>query len=469
VTTDPALLSLTELAAAIRERRVSSLEATTACLARIADWQPHLNAFISIESDEALAHAKAADEALARGELKGSLHGVPMAHKDMFYSKGKVAACGSKLREGWVAPATATAVERLEAAGAFRFGALHMVEFAYGPTGHNPHLGHARNPWHLERITGGSSSGSGAAVAARLTPAALGSDTGGSIRLPAHFCGITGLKPTYGRVSRANAMPLSFSLDTVGPLVRSAADAALIMEAIVGADPLDPTTVGAPAWNKATASRTPDSLTIGVPSSFYVDGLEADVAKTLDATIETLGKLGHKIVKVELPDQTLLAAAGQIILTAEAAACHAATLRERPGDYGAQVRARLENGLAYSAVEYLEALRWRGPALAAHLEAIAGIDVIVAPACQTVAPSIADTDVGAGPNADAIIMGVTRFMRLVNYLGLPSLVVPAGRSSDGLPIGMQLIGRPFGDELVTALGQAFQSATDHHLHTPRLP
>jgi aspartyl-tRNA(Asn)/glutamyl-tRNA(Gln) amidotransferase subunit A len=307
------------------------------------------------------------------------------------------------------------------------------------------------------------------AVAARLTPAALGSDTGGSIRLPAHFCGITGLKPTYGRVSRANAMPLSFSLDTVGPLVRTAADAALIMEAIVGPDPLDPTTVGAPAWNKATASRAPELLTIGVPSSFYVEGLDPDVAKTLDETVEALGGLGHKIVKVELPDQTLLAAAGQVILTVEAAACHAATLRERPGDYGAQVRARLENGLAYSAVEYLEALRWRGPALAAHLEAIAGVDVIVAPACQTVAPSIVDTDVGAGPNADAIIMGVTRFMRLVNFLGLPSLVVPAGRSTDGLPIGMQLIGRPFGDELVTALGQAFQSATDHHLRTPRLP
>jgi aspartyl-tRNA(Asn)/glutamyl-tRNA(Gln) amidotransferase subunit A len=469
VTTDPALLSLTGLAAAIRERRVSSVEATNACLARIAAWQPHLNAFVSIESDEALALARAADEALAKGQVKGSLHGVPMAHKDMYYTKGKVAECGSKVRKGWVAPATATAVERLEAAGSFRLGALHMVEFAYGPTGHNPYLGHAHNPWNLERVTGGSSSGSGAAVAARLVPAALGSDTGGSIRIPAHFCGVTGLKPTYGRVSRANAMPLSFSLDTVGPLVRTAADAALIMEAIAGPDPLDPTTAGTPAWNKAVASRKPEGLTIGVPASFYVEGLEADVAATLNATIETLGKLGHKIVKADLPDQTLLAAAAQIILTVEAAACHAATLRERPEDYGAQVRARLENGLAYSAVEYLEALRWRGPALAAHLEAIKGIDVIVAPACQTVAPSIAETDVGAGPNANEIIMGVTRFMRLVNYLGLPSLVVPAGQSADGLPIGMQLIGRPFGDELVTALGQSFQSVTDYHQRIPSLP
>jgi aspartyl-tRNA(Asn)/glutamyl-tRNA(Gln) amidotransferase subunit A len=466
---DPALLTLTELAAAIAGRRLSSAEVTAALLARIVAWQPHINAFVRIEAEQAMALARAADDALARGAARGPLHGVPFAHKDMYYAKGKPCGCGSKLREGWIAPVTATAIARLEAAGSFRLGALHMAEFAYGPTGHNPYLGHARNPWRPDRITGGSSSGSGAAVAARLTPAALGSDTGGSIRLPAHFCGVTGFKPTYGRVSRANALPLSFSLDTVGPLAHSAADCGLLMEALAGPDPLDPTTWGAPPWDAAAAAVQPERLTIGVPDSFYVEDLEADIADALDATLREMETLGHRIVQVTLPDQTLVAAAALLVLAVEATAAHAAWLRERPEDYGAQVRARLENGLAYSAVDYLEALRWRGPALAAHLEAVAGVDVVIAPASRETAPSIADTDVGGGPNAEATIVGITRFMRPLNFLGLPVLVVPAGQSRDGMPIGLQLIGRPFEDERLIAFGRAFQAATDHHQRMPGLP
>jgi aspartyl-tRNA(Asn)/glutamyl-tRNA(Gln) amidotransferase subunit A len=466
--TDPTALTLAAAAVAIRERQISSVEMTTALLQRIEAWQPKINAFVRIEGDSALELARAADAALSRGEIKGPLHGVPLAHKDMYYSAGKPAGCGSKVREGWLAPLTSTAVARLEAAGSFRIGALHMAEFAYGPTGHNPYLGHARNPWDTERITGGSSSGSGAAVAARLVPAALGSDTGGSIRLPAHFCGVTGFKPTYGRVSRANALPLSFTLDTVGPLARTAGDCALIMQAIAGPDPLDPTTSGAPAWNAEVAARPPCELKIGVPTAFYVDDLEADVANVLDAALTTFDRLGARIVKVDLPDQTAVAAAALIVLAVEATAAHAPWLRTRAEDYGAQVRARLENGLAYSAVEYLEALRWRGPALAAHLDAIGDVDVIVAPTSRAAAPTIAETDVGGGPSAEATIVAITRFMRPVNFLGVPSLVVPAGRSTTGMPIGLQLIGRPFADEKLIALGRAFQAATEHHLAAPAL-
>jgi aspartyl-tRNA(Asn)/glutamyl-tRNA(Gln) amidotransferase subunit A len=467
--TDPATLSLKAAASAIRRGKVSSLELTKALLKRIEAWQPVINAFVRVEADAAIRAAKAADRALARGNAKGPLHGVPLAHKDMYYVKGKPAGCGSKVREGFIAPATSTAVARLEAAGALRLGALHMAEFAYGPTGHNTYLGNACNPWDPRCITGGSSSGSGAAVAARLAPAALGSDTGGSIRLPAHFCGVTGYKPTNGRVSRANALPLSFTLDSVGPLAQTAEDCALIAAAIAGPDPLDPTTAGAPAWDARAAKRSPKGLTIGVPTSFYVDDLEPDVAAALDAAIDQLRKLGARIVKVDLPDQTAVAAAALIVLAVEATACHAPWLRTRAADYGPQVRNRLENGLAYSAVEYLEALRWRGPALAAHLAAIGKVDVIVAPASRAVAPTIEATDVGAGAGAEAAIQAITRFMRPVNYLGLPVLVVPAGQSPQGLPIGLQLIGRPFGDEAVMALGTAFQNVTDHHTRVPTLP
>lgn len=463
---DPCTLTLTEAATAIRERKLSSVELTEACLARIRTWQPVINAFVAVEAEEALAAARRADDALAASQSLGPLHGVPLAHKDMYYSQGRPAECGSMIRKGWLAPATSTAVARLEAAGSFRLGRLHMAEFAYGPTGHNAHLGPARNPWNAAHITGGSSSGSGAAVAARLVSAALGSDTGGSIRGPAHFCGVTGFKPTYGRVSRANAMPLSFTLDTVGPLAQTAADCGLITALMAGPDPLDPTTAGAPAWDEARASASVKGLTVGVPDSFYVDGLDSDTGKALEATIDTLQRLGIRIVRVTLPDQSLVAAAALIVLAVEATTYHAPWLRSRASDYGAQVRNRLENGLAYSAVEYLEALRWRGVALAAHLAALGDVDALVAPVAQTPAPTIEATDVGGGPSAEATIQQVTRFMRPVNFLGVPALALPAGFSSAGLPIGMQILGRPFRDETVIAIGTAFQAASDHHRKVP---
>lgn len=465
---DPTEMTLTGLAAAIRRRKVSSLEATKALLARIEKWQPALNAYARVDAEDALKSAKAADRAFAAGKAKGPLHGVPLAHKDMYYSKGKLAECGSKIRRGWIAPSTATAVERLEAAGSFRLGALNMVEFAYGPTGHNVHTDNVCNPWDVTRITGGSSSGSAAAVGARIAPAALGSDTGGSIRMPAHFCGVSGFKPTNGRVSRANCMPLSFSLDTVGPLAQTAADCALILSIIAGPDPLDPTTAGATVWDAKAAKRPVKGMTIGIPKAFYVDNLEADVAKALDDAAAAFKRLGVRVVQVDLPDQNLVSAAALVVLAVEAATYHAPWLRSRPQDYGEQVRNRLQNGLAYSAVEYLEALRWRGVALSAHLEAIGKCDAVLAPVSRAVAATIAETDVGGAPNAESVIQGITRFMRAINYLGLPALVVPAGFGQHGMPIGLQLIGRPFRDEALAALGNAFQGATDHHKRMPVL-
>jgi aspartyl-tRNA(Asn)/glutamyl-tRNA(Gln) amidotransferase subunit A len=235
---EPALMSLVEVATAIADKRLSSHEVTQACLHRITQWQPRLNAFMTIEAEGALKAADEADAALAKGQNRGPLHGVPLAHKDMYYDEGHVVTCGSLIRRDFVATTTSTALQRLKDAGQVRLGSLQMAEFAYGPTGHNFHYGAVHNPFTSGHITGGSSSGSGAAVGARLTFAALGSDTGGSIRMPAHFCGVTGLKTTYGRVSRAGAMPLSQSLDTVGPLARTAEDCALLLGLIAGADPV---------------------------------------------------------------------------------------------------------------------------------------------------------------------------------------------------------------------------------------
>jgi aspartyl-tRNA(Asn)/glutamyl-tRNA(Gln) amidotransferase subunit A len=466
--TEPALLSLTSVAQAIAEKRLSSREATQSCLERTKTWQPRLNAFMAIEAEAALAAADAADAALAKGRTSGALHGVPLAHKDMYYEAGKVVTCGSKIRRDFVATTTSTALQRLKDAGTVRLGSLQMAEFAYGPTGHNAHYGPVHNPWGLDHITGGSSSGSGAAVAARLTFAALGSDTGGSIRMPAHFCGVTGLKTTVGRVSRAGAMPLSQSLDTVGPLARTAEDCALLLGLMAGADPEDPTAITGPVPDYVAATRgSLKGLSVGVPTTFYVDDLDPEVARILDEAVATLKREGANIVKVELPDQRQLASASQLILAVEAAAFHKRWLIERPQDYGPQVLMRLENGLAVPAVTYLETLRWRGPALAAHLAAVAGVDAVIAPAAPVPAPTIAESDVGNSPNAEAVIQRLTRFTRPVNYLGLPSLSIPSGFTRGGLPVGMQLIGRSFEEAMLLRIGAAFQRATDFHERVPK--
>jgi len=469
MSTEPALMSLVEVADAIATRRLSSHEVTRALLHRIAQWQPRLNAFMEIESEAALKAADAADAALAKGENHGPLHGVPLAHKDMYYDAGKVVTCGSAIRRDFVATSTSTALQRLKDAGTIRLGSLQMVEFAYGPTGHNAHYGAVHNPFALDHITGGSSSGSGSAVAARLTFAALGSDTGGSIRMPAHFCGVTGLKVTYGRVSRAGAMPLSQSLDTVGPLAQTAEDCALLLGLMAGPDPEDATASHAPVADYRAATKASiKGLKIGVPSNFYVDDLDTEVARILDQTIATLKREGAEIVQVELPDQRQLSAACQLLLAVEAAAFHKRWLIERPQDYGPQVLMRLQNGLAIPGVTYLETMRWRGPALAAHVAATSKVDAVIAPVAPMPAPTIAESDVGNSPGAEAVIQRLTRFTRPINYLGLPSLAIPCGFTKAGLPVGMQLIGRSFDEATLLTIGAAFQRATDHHQKVPAL-
>jgi aspartyl-tRNA(Asn)/glutamyl-tRNA(Gln) amidotransferase subunit A len=468
MSTEPALLSLTEVAQAIAKKRFSSREVTLACLNRVAQWQPRLNAFMAIETDEALAAADAADAALAKGNVSGALHGVPLAHKDMYYEAGKIVTCGSHIRRDFVATTTSTALQRLKDAGTIRLGSLQMAEFAYGPTGHNTHYGPVHNPWGLDRVTGGSSSGSGAAVAARLTFAALGSDTGGSIRMPAHFCGVTGLKTTVGRISRAGAMPLSQSLDTVGPLARTALDCALLLGLMAGADADDPTAVAGPLPDYMAATRESiKGLKIGVPAAFYVDDLDPEVERILDDTITVLKREGADIVQVELPDQRQLTAACQLVLAVEAAAFHKRWMIERPQDYGPQVLMRLQNGLAIPGVSYLEAMRWRGPALAAYLAAVAGVDAVIAPVAPVAAPTIAESDVGNSPDAEAVIQRLTRFTRPINYLGLPALAIPSGFTKSGLPVAMQLIGRSFDEAMLLRIGAAFQRATDFHARVPK--
>ena len=461
-------LSLAAASAGLSAKQFSSVELTRACIERAEAVNPTLNCFLAIEAGDALAAARRADEMRARGETRGPLHGVPLAHKDLFYRKGKLCTGGSKIRSDFIAPDDSDLAKRLEAAGAIWFGRLHMSEFAASPVGDNIHYGACRNPWNPQCITGGSSSGSAASVAARATFGSIGSDTGGSVRIPAAACGVVGLKPTYGRVSRYGAVPRSWSLDTVGPLARTAADCALLAAAIAGRDPADPTTVDLPVpdYHAGLGVRL-KPLRIGVPSSFFFDGIDASVRTRLDAALKALANLGMKPLDVEVPDVQRIFAISDAVGKSEAAAVHERWIRERPDDYSLFVRSRTEAGFHIPATAYLAGLSLRGRILADFMRrSFAQADVLFAPVLSVQVPTLAQAETGSVADVQRIIFSLTRCTRPISLLGLPSLSVPCGFTANGMPAAFQLIGRPYAEATLLRLGHAYQEATDWHLRSP---
>ncbi len=456
---DPTRLTLTEAAAAIRAGVLTSRALTRACLDRIERIDPRLNAFISVDAEGAMAQAAAADAARAAGETLCALHGVPLAHKDMFYRAGQPRPCGSRIRAGWIADSTASVLRRLDAAGAITLGRLGMSEFAVGPLGVNAHYGAVRNPWNTDHVSGGSSSGPGAAGAAGLCFGALGSDTGASIRMPAAACGVVGLKPTYGLVSRAGAMPLSHSLDVVGPLARTVADVALLASVIAGPDAADPPSLAAPpGLIPPVPPPLCPGLRVAVPTSFFTDDLAPEIAAMLANAAETLRALGCATVAVPMPALLEAVAIYPLILGAEAASIHGPWLRERPRDYAPQVRGRLLAGLRVSGADYVTALRARAGLLDRLLaEVFAHADVILAPVWSQPPPRIAQIEAQSVPDAASAVGAVLRPTAPANVLGLPALAVPLGMISSGVPTGAQLIGRPWSEPTLLALGHAYQT------------
>lgn len=464
-------VTLAEAAAALDSGRVSSQELVEEALQQISRLGP-LNAFLNVQAEQARQQARQLDEERQRGIRRSPLHGIPMACKDMFYRQGVPSSCGSRVQMP-LPSTTACVLQRLDEAGAVQMGVLNMAEFAFNPTGHNTSMGHCRNPWDPSRITGGSSSGSAVAVATRAVWAALGSDTGASIRLPAALNGVTGLKPTYGRVSRAGAMGLSFTLDTIGPLAQSAQDIALVMDAIAGPDPMDPTTAGLakPQFASGVHSSV-RGLRVGIPSAYFHDGVDGGIARLLAQSQQTLKELGCELVEVNIDEQDLSAAnaAATLVLAVESATLHAAWLREQGARYTPQVRARLERGFAISGPQYLDALRYRALALDKFLATVfARVDVLHTPVTPILTPDLVATDMPAGPELDRLHGLLTRCLRPMNFLGLPALSLPIGFLPDGMPSAMQLIGRPFDEPLLLNLGHAYQQATDWHRQRPPLP
>jgi len=447
--------SIAELAAKIRAREVSALDATEACLRQLARLQPVLRCAIRIDAEAARAAAAKADRSLARGDALGTLHGVPLAHKDLFDRVGRPASCGSRILAGQSATRTAAVLERLDTAGAIDLGTLNMAEFAAGGTGHNLHWGDCVNPWNTAYTPGGSSSGSAAAVAARAVFGSLGTDTGGSLRWPAALCGVTALRPTTGLVSLEGVGPRAPSLDTVGPMARTAEDCALLFAAIGGMDdrPLRPSARG---------------LRIGAVRGGWRAEVTGEHEAALEASLQVLRDLGASLVEVTLPDPQTAFRLGDVVVRFEAAALHGAWLRERPGDYAPGIRTQLESGLAISEAEYREALRLRAPLLREYLAALEQADVLHVATHPFPAPTMEDCAPRTAGAVEAFWAAYPRFTRPFSYLGLPALALPIGFSASGVPIGCQLVGRALDEARLLSAAHHYQQATDWHRRAPAL-
>jgi len=462
--------SLAELAAAIRAGRLSPVELTEDCLRRIERLDGRLRAFITVDPAGARATARAREAEARAGRLRGPLHGIPLAYKDLCAIRGLPTSCGTGTDEYFLAERDATAVSRLAEAGAITLGKLNLSELALGPFGDNAHRGDVQNPWRPGHVAGGSSSGSGAAVAAHLALGALGTDTGGSIRLPAACCGIVGLKPTYGRVSRAGVMPLSWSLDHVGPMARTVRDAAVLLGLIAGHDGHDATSSRRALPDYAAALDRPIAgLRVAVPEHYYWDGVAPEVDGAVRAAISALAELGARVDERELPDPRLLVDVANIIARCESAAVHGRLVREQPHALQPAVRARLEVGFHLSAYDYLQATRLRARLTRTFVrDVFADADVLAMPTIPEPAPTLESVKAGS---TEEIVRRMGRFSRLTrpwNALGLPALSVPCGFSAAGLPIGLQLVGRPFDEATVLRVGHAYEQAAGWWRRRPPL-
>jgi aspartyl-tRNA(Asn)/glutamyl-tRNA(Gln) amidotransferase subunit A len=445
-------MTATDAAQAITARKLSPVELMKALLERIAQLDPKLNVFIRLESDAAMDAAKAAEAEVASGRLRGPLHGVPVGIKDIIDVAGLPTTCHSKILIDNIAAADAVCVSRLRAAGAIVLGKLSTHEFAIGGPSFDLPWPPARNPWNMHHHPGGSSSGSGSGIAAGLFPMALGSDTGGSVRNPASACGIVGLKPTYGLVSRRGVFPLSFTLDHVGPLTRTVSDNALMLEVIAGHDPLDPGSAAVPAGRYASGlERGVRGMRIGFIRHFHESDLEADseVAAGLENVVGTLQKLGADIRDVRLPTLGEFGAVNRVILQSEAWAIHGPWLRERPGDYGQLARRRLMAGAFMGAGDYVQAARRRLEMIAAVDDALREVDVLLCASAMD-PPSRLDDPVETERTYPR--QARTPF----NVTGHPALAMMAGLSSSGLPLSVQFVGRNFAEATLFQVARAWE-------------
>jgi aspartyl-tRNA(Asn)/glutamyl-tRNA(Gln) amidotransferase subunit A len=458
-------LSLRAVAALIAARETSAVEATQACLARVEATQPVINAFSNVMAENALAEARAIDAKLAAGDPVGPLCGAPVGIKELYDVAGEPTTSSSRQRADWVAATDSASVAQLRAAGAVILGKTHTHEFAYGIA-----TPESRNPWDPARIPGGSSGGSGAAVAAGGAFMAMGSDTGGSIRIPAALCGVVGLKPTFGRCSRAGVTSLAWSLDHVGPLTRTVGDAALCLNALAGYDPRDPGSVDAPVEDYTQAlGRDVKGVRIGVPANYFFDRVDPEVAAATRAALTLLEGEGAELREVTVPFADQMLAVEYGICLPEASEYHRRMLRERPDLYNDDVRLFLEAGELIPATRYIQALRVRTLMQRAWAELFDAVDVVIGPAVSMPAVAAGKAEV-AWPDGvvEALNPVYVRLSAPANVTGLPSIAAPCGFTADGLPIGLQVIARPFAEATAIRVADAYERMTDWSARRPSL-
>lgn len=445
---------VTELSQLYATGAVSPVEIVQETLARIERLDARLNSYLTVTAESALRQARQAETEIRAGRARGPLHGVPYAAKDLLDTRGIRTTVGSKIMADRVPDRDAAIIERLSAAGAVLLGKTGMHEWAYGITSANPHFGPVRNPWDTERIPGGSSGGSAAALAAGLCAFSLGSDTGGSIRIPAAICGIAGLKPTFGSVSRAGAFPLGDTLDTLGPFALRVEDLALVYAAIADFE-------AEPRWRLLL-----DGIALGVPADFYWQNLAPDVEAAARDALRVFESLGAELEPVEVPDIETFNDLHRLILLAEATSVHRRRLAERREDFGEDVRALLEQGLSVLATDYLEAQRARRAFRRDFGAAFERVDALLAPAVPVQTAGIGELEIHVRGKLENVRLATTRNIRALNLTALPVLSVPCGFQADGLPVGLQIVGPEGAERKILKIGRAYEKATDWHLRTP---
>jgi aspartyl-tRNA(Asn)/glutamyl-tRNA(Gln) amidotransferase subunit A len=463
-------LSALDLGTLLRKRQVSATEITQIMLARIETLDAKTNAYITVMAEEALSAARRCDAELAAGEDRGPLHGIPVAVKDIYDTAGTRTTAGSKILADCVPERDATSVARLRNAGAVIIGKTNLNEFACGVTSTNAHYGDVLNPWDLSRTPGGSSGGSAAAVAAGLCTMATGTDTGGSIRIPAALCGIVGLKPSFGRISCHGIMPLSWEQDHPGPMARTVRDAALMLSAMAGWDAADPVTAQVPVPNYAAALEGGvNGWRIGLDRQYALQGISSEVRDAFEQALETMVTLGAEIVDVQVPGLEDGISAGLVIWNAEAAAVHEEWLQTRPEDYDPRIGRRLGNGFSVTGIDYARAQRARRRLVRTLQLLFEDMDLLATPMCAIGAPPQGVGQVVVGGQEFDVLPALTRYSRVFNLTGLPAVSVPCGFTGEGLPIGLQLVGPSFGESAVLRAAHVFEQAVASPWQRPPLP
>ena len=458
--------TITELAVLIESGELSPVEATGAQLKRIEALDGQLKSYATVMAESAMAQARSAEAEITGGSYRGPLHGVPIAVKDLCFTTGVRTMGGTRVMADFVPDFDATVVSRFAAAGAVLLGKLNLTEGAMA--GYNPDRGVPVNPWNADAWSGASSSGSGVATAAGLCYGSLGSDTGGSIRFPSASCGVVGIKPTWGRVSRHGVLALAESLDHVGPMTRSTADAGIVLQAIAGTDPNDPTSLPDPVPDMLEgAGKGVGGLRFGFDERYATEEVDPELAQAVQDSVQLLGELGAEIVEVRLPALEEYLAAWPVLCTAEAALAHEATYPSRRDEYGPWFRGWLDQGAAVSGVDYARANNLRAACNGHIRDAFSGIDVLVTPSMPSRAFPVADLAPFDPLPEEGLDMGLLRFTAPFDFNGAPPLSVPCGLSSDGLPLSLQFVGKHLQEALLCRIGCAYEQATEwHDLHPP---